>query len=81
MIRTHGGDSDNTGHKCSITMRIGGLLPDLAERARGRSDPVMARLGPVDLVLARIRERRASLTSSRPSSDGVVRGRQRALAL
>jgi hypothetical protein len=33
LSRTDGGDSDNTGHKCSITMRIGGLLPDLAERA------------------------------------------------
>ena len=30
---------DNTGHKRSITMRIGGSLPDLAQRARGRSDP------------------------------------------
>jgi hypothetical protein len=26
---------DNSGHKRSITMRIGGSLPDLAERARG----------------------------------------------
>jgi len=33
LSRTDDGDSDNTGHKCSITMRIGGLLPDLAERA------------------------------------------------
>jgi hypothetical protein len=39
---------DNTDHRRSITMRIGGSLPDLAERNRDLT-PVMARLGPVDL--------------------------------